>query len=100
MSRVTHGCFLAVPVPTSAGTGSRGYGYGWTQIYPWVIRDEPYACRACKHTHIRCVSCSALIFYVFIKFILLITTLLQDFIAVLCMPCTRTHPNQVCSLFS
>src|SRR6266545_7950059 len=42
MSRVTHGCFLAVPVPTSAGTGSRGYGYGWTQIYPWVTCDEPY----------------------------------------------------------
>jgi len=41
-SRVTHGCFLAVPVPTSAGTGSRGYGYGWTQIYPWVTRDESY----------------------------------------------------------
>ena len=39
----THGCFLAVPVPTSAGTGSRGYGFTrvWVRVDPNLPMGYP-----------------------------------------------------------
>jgi len=39
---VTHGYLHMVSIPISTGTGACGYGYRWTQKYPWVTRDEPY----------------------------------------------------------